>query len=352
MRIELTAARPLALNLPAATAPLDRASLLQIATTLAAATPWTAIDALVGDRDLPASGASPAPVQPPAAAAPPLVQTFARPSATPAMSAVPALIPEALAAAVSRDRLSLSAAAAVLRSEPAESKNRPAVVFALNLLSALTGEPRSRVQLTAFGAPQALDPHALAAATSRGTNDGLQLLLRGHLLGSDAQRIALTLGMRVQRQAAGGGPEAAALDSIHAALDQLARTEIELDYPGAAASLAGHSARFQAVLDPLGLWPMQSFLLSGLLIFGHAADREDDDEIADEASEIDPDRDDQTQDQQQAREDTKAAAQAVDEPTPAAADGGLPIISAQHWLALELRHWRSQLRSWMALPAV
>ena len=32
-------------------------------------------------------------------------------------------------------------------------------------------------------------------------------------------------------------------------------------------------------------------------------------------------------------------------------DGGPPIISASHWLELELRHWRSQLRLWMALPA-
>jgi len=177
--------------------------------------------------------------------------------------------------------------------------------------------------------------------------------VRGSVHSADAQLIDLTLGLSVQRQAGAPVIDRAVLALIQTSLEELARSEIKLDYPGTAAALAGHSARFQAVLDPLALWPMQSFLLSGLLILGPAREQGDVDEISEEgAAESNQDQrepEDQADDAKKQPLQSKEALSPT-ELTPLPGDGGLPIISASHWLELELRHWRSQLRLWMALP--
>ena len=110
-----------------------------------------------------------------------------------------------------------------------------------------------------------------------------------------------------------------------ATLEQLARSEIKLEYPGNAAALAGHSARFQAVLDPLGLWPMQSFVLSGLLILGRAWDEDEIAELDDEETEAlshEPDEGDSHPEQLPRPPKKKSEkALALDEPTPLPEDG-------------------------------
>ena len=167
----------------------------------------------------------------------------------------------------------------------------------------------------------------------------------------------MTLGLGVQRQSGSLPMDRAVLDAIAASLDRLAQLPIDLDHPGPAAGLAGHSARFQAVLDPLGPWPMQGFLLSGLLVLGPARD---DDEAADsdagrEAPSADPDadadRDPDRDGNRSEREDKQPTPRPKrNEAEALPPDGGPPIISGSHWLELELGHWRSQLRLWMNLP--
>lgn len=260
---------------------------------------------------------------------------------------------------VAADRLTLSTATAVLRTAPTSPSNQAAAEFAQDLLSALTGEPRGRLLLTAFGQPMpTADPEAVAGLATRGPGALLQLLLRGVVQTADARQINMTLGMAVQRQAGAATLDAALLGAIQSALDQLATTALALDYPGDSAALAGRSASFQAVLDPRGLWPMQSFVLSGLLVLGRARDEAEIGEFEnDEAEDADNDAEDR-QHEAEAEEapprlprKKKRERTALDEPTPLPADGGPPIISADRWLELELRHWRRQLRLWMSLPA-
>ncbi len=353
---------------PAATP--DRSILLRAA-ALAASSPWPGLGNASGDDG---PGNTPAPLPLLAVAPLPAVGLPAAPPAVlssttsllaslqdaslPAAKGLPMPIPAAMSGALTAafaDRLSLSPATASLRTGSAtQASDKPAVELTLNLLSALTGEPRSRLQLLAFGTPTPGNPDAVAGLAAKGANELLQLLVRGTVHGADGKQLDLTLGMSLQRQAAASVLDASMLDAIRSTLEQLARSEIKLDYPGASAALAGHSARFQAVLDPLGLWPMQSFLLSGLLILGQAWDGDevaelDEEEDAAPSRDTDTDEQDPTSEQQQPKREAQALA--LDEPTPLPADGGLPIISANRWLELELRHWRSQLRLWMALPA-
>lgn len=259
--------------------------------------------------------------------------------------------------AIGGDRLTLSPAMAAARPDQAPLAGKPAGEFMLDLLSALSGEPRSQLQQFTSGEPATALPGAIASLATKGPNELLQLLVRGSVRGEDAKQVDLTLGLSVQRQPGAATVDAAVLDAVRAALEQLARSEIELDYPGSAAALAGHSARFQAALEPQGLWPLQSFLLSGLLILGRARDADsavgglddDDDEAeADDAASDERDADAQAREAPPRARRRKPALAEV--PTPLAADGGPPIISANRWLELELRHWRSQLRLWMALP--
>ncbi len=362
---------PLALNLPASVLAaasssqrLDQATLLQVA-AIAASTPWSALDQLVSaDRSplpvqvrealLTAISSLPNVVTSPSTNPQPLV---AGPGSVPVPAVLAAVAADAaaLAATISRDRLSLSPTVAALRTDPAALQGRPTAEFMLNLLVGLTGEPPDRLQLLAFGAPGPSD-NTVASLAAKGPGELLQLLVRGTVHSADAKLIEVTLGLSVQRQPGSALLDGTVLDSIRATVEALAQMQIDLDYPGAAAGLAGHSARFQAVLDPLGLWPMQSFVLSGLLILGRARDDDEDpiDDLDDQQSP--PDRADEQDMQEQGKEPPprpkRKKAKALAEPTPLPADGGLPIISGSHWLELELQHWRTQLRQWMTLPVL
>lgn len=372
-----------AASLPPAGLRLDRAAIAQIA-ALAAATPWTALDALVADRA--ATPGSPVPVggpqSPPPAAAIPAALAAAAAGAVPAT--LPGPVPAALVGAGSTlpsaplppglptvaagalpvagpDRLTLSALAAAPRLGAVPAGAGPVGDFVGRVLQALTGDAAGTVTLTAFGTPPAATPATVASPASRLPQDLLQLLLRGSLAGADGQQVELTVGLSVTRQApAGVLVDAAVLEAVRGALEQLASREVDLDFPGNAASLAGQSLRFQASFDPLALWPMQSFLLSGLLIFGRARPLADDELAADEAGDDepveakpiddDPERDARQSPDTPPKKKARRPRPVPDTPTPLPADGGLPIISASHWLELELRHWRVQVRRWMALP--
>ncbi|WP_293397711.1 hypothetical protein [Nevskia sp.] len=354
MRIGVNAQLPLAIKLPVNGLPLtaapDRSTLIQVA-ALAAGMPWTVLDGLVAVPDAHAVPPPPAAALLVASTPPSLVA--ASPSPASGQSQAPAQ-PSIVATTLKLvDRLSLSPATVALRSDPVLPKGSPTVEFTLNLLAGLTGEPRSRLLLVPDTRTPG-DPAAIASLASKGPNEPLQLLVRGSVHGADARLIDLTLGLSVQRQAGAPVIDRAVLALIQASLEELARSEIKLDYPGAAAALAGHSARFQAVLDPLALWPMQSFLLSGLLILGPAREQDEVDEISEEgaaASNHDQREPEEPSDEAKERSLQPKEAQPPTELTPLPADGGPPIISASHWLELELRHWRSQLRMWMALPA-
>lgn len=372
---------PVVVAPPAVTGPLpagsaaDRAALMQVA-ALVAATPWLAAESAAGERPatgvlpnlstaLPQAavpaGASPAagpiPALPPslgAALAAPLsagiVPMLAGQPAAATQAAVATAGATMLSAALGGDRLSLSPATASLRTDAAGLRGQPTAEFTLDLLGALTGEPKSRLQLLAFGAQT---PAATAGFAARGPQELLQLLVRATIHGADAQQLDLTLGMSLQRQTGAPALDRAVLDSLRATLEQLAQTTVDLDYPGAAAALAGQSARFQAVLDPLGLWPMQSFLLSGLLIFGRArVDEVEVDDIEDPEAEAALDEQRESGQECEDQPPPEPQAQAVEALAPLPDDGGPPIISASQWLELELRHWRLQVRQWMALPAV
>lgn len=293
-----------------------------------------------------------------------------------ASSAVPVTLASALtlAAAAVRgaDRLSLSPAVTALRLAPIAGTHAPVIELTLALLTALTGEARSRVQLLAHDAALGAelsttggfaDPLTAASQIGKPAADVLQLLVRGNLRTLDAKLVDLTLGLTVQRQPGTATLDDAALATLRTTLEQLAHRSITSDFPGDAATLAGQSARFQAMLDPVGLWPMQSFLLSGLLLFGAARDIDPEDKLDEiddheDAASVDMDSDDDA-DADAHSGDQQAADQPVAPPAAANGDqslvvliddGGPPVISASAWLELELRHWRTQLRLWMSLP--
>lgn len=363
---------PPAAPLPAGlrTASVDPAVVLQAAAVVAA-TPWTALDHLAADRapmSVPSSPVVPpavpplSPVAPAAAAVAALLAPVS--SATGALPVVPgAAGPTAgwtagwVAARPAADRLTLSPATVALPPDPAAA-GRPAAALMLDLLGGLTGEPASRLHLLAAGGPDLAAATATVTPAARGPGEWLQVLVRGIVHGLDERQVDVTLGLSLQRQTGPVPVDATRLELIRATLEQLAQATVDLDYPGSAAALAGHSLRFQAVLDPAGLWPMQSFLLSGLLILGPAREAAAPTDTPDAAEACDADDtaggDDQAPADDEAAEPEDPAH--GDEPPalPAAselsADGGPPLISARQWLDLELRHWRRQLRSWMQLP--
>jgi len=316
------------------------------------------------------------PAVPPGAAPGSIPGTAPGIPAGPASTALPVTLASALtlAAAAVRgaDRLSLSPAVTALRLPPIAGTHAPVIELTLALLTALTGEARSRVQLLAHDAALGAefsttggfaDPLTAASQIGKPAADVLQLLVRGSLRTLDAKLVDLTLGLTVQRQPGTATLDDAALATLRTTLEQLAHRSITSDFPGDAATLAGQSARFHAMLDPVGLWPMQSFLLSGLLLFGAARDidpTDDLDEIddRDDAASVDMDSDDDG-DADARSSDQQAADQQLAPPEAAKGDqsvaisiddGGPPVISASAWLELELRHWRTQLRLWMSLP--
>ncbi|WP_273452894.1 hypothetical protein [Nevskia ramosa] len=350
MRIGVNAQLPLVIKLPVNSVPLsaspDRSTLIQVA-ALAAGTPWSVLDGLVTVPDARAAP-PPSPAALLVASTPP--STLAASLSPASEQTQPPGQPSIVAATLKLvDRLSLSPATVALRGDPLLPKGSPTLEFTLNLLAGLTGEPRSRLLLVPdTRTPN--DPAAIASLATKGPNELLQLLVRGSVHSADGQLLDLTLGLSVQRQAGAPIIDRAVLALIQASLEELARGEIKLDYPGAAVALAGHSARFQAVLDPLALWPMQSFLLSGLLILGPAREQDEVDEISEESA-TESSQDQGTPDEQSGQAPAQSQeAKPPAELTPLPSDGGPPIISASHWLELELRHWRSQLRLWMALP--
>ena len=141
----------------------------------------------------------------PAAAAPTTAPTPALPAAglvLPAGSLPPPATAAAFATAVSgplaatlADRLTLSPTTATLLTEnAATAAGKPTVEFTLNLLSALTGEPRSRVQLLAFGNQTPGDPAAVAGLAAKGATDLLQLLVRGTVAADTINSTSFTFG--------------------------------------------------------------------------------------------------------------------------------------------------------------
>lgn len=270
--------------------------------------------------------------------------------------------------AVAGVRLSLSPTLTALRVDPALLAREPAAEVVLNLLSALSGEPRGRLLLVVLGdargpADAGNDAAAVANPAAKGPADVLQLLVRGTLRGSDARLIDLSLGLTVQRQTPASSHDERLLGEIRSALEQLAQASLDGECPADISRLAGQSARFQVVLDPAGLWPAQSFLLSGLLRLGMPRDveppediaepeRDEDDAQDEDGSEPSPDRhpaQDASPPRHPRRDDRPALEIAAVTPLPA--DGGPPVISGSQWLELELRHWRTQLRQWMSPPA-
>lgn len=360
--------------------PLDRAALAQVA-SLAAGAPWRALDLLMAERSVAAPAS---PITNPGMTAPPAASMVLPPGTAAALGAVlngsrgalptlgtlPAATPAPVAAALAasplpalalqaagRDRLTLSPALALAATaEPAAASRGPVGDVLSRMLNALTGDRQGQLTVTAFGTAASAAPTAPSAPPARAPQDLLQLLVRGIAVGSDRQAVELTLGLQLLRQApAAVIVDAGVLEAVRAALEQLASREIDLDLPGSAQALAGQSARFQAQFDPAALWPMQSFLLSGLLIFGRVRPVIDEAAVDESEDAGDPEADTEPREDADDREaepprSSASEAETPDLPTPLAADGGAPFISASRWLELELRHWRVQVQRWMALP--
>lgn len=276
----------------------------------------------------------------------------------PATAAVAANATPPRSESPARERLTLSPALVSLHADLSALTRTPAGRLMLQMLEALTGEPTSQLQLFTPGTAGVGGPGSAIAAGARLPDDLMQLLVRARVRGADAQQVDMSFGLNLQRPP--GSAIAPGLQhALQAAIEQLAQSPLELEYPGAAAHLAGQRAHLDALLDPRGLWPLQSFFVSGLLIFGPARqlelDTADDDDEADDEHEVEARADEEGSAESQAESPPKhprrkRKALVLDELTPLPADGGVPIISAQRWLALELRHLRRQLRSWMTLP--
>ena len=242
------------------------------------------------------------------------------------------------------DHVTLSpTAAAVLTDMPALA-SKPSAQFLMHVLGAITGEPESQLQLLNLKAPPLLGASASYGPLATGDKraDMLSLFAQGAIRSLDQKVIPFGLSVMASRSS---GIAEAGLPSLQAA-QLLAHSKIELDYPGPAADLAGHSLNFQASLDPRALWPMQSFLMSGALTLGRAREKDLEDELFDALAE----EEESETDQQSPRERKKKSKMLVpDKPTPLAEDGGPPIITSRRWLELELRHLRLQMRNWMGL---
>lgn len=303
--------------------------------------------ALIASRPDSAPGANPArplPATLPALAAAVLEEL--RPMSSAAAS---------IAAASGRERPSLSAALAASRIDLAALVQTPAGRLLVEVLEVMSGEPRAQLQLFTAGAQDGGTRTALSAIPAARTQDEvLQLLVQGRLRGGDGKLVDLSLGLSLQRQAGAAAPEAAVQSAVRAAIDQLAQTPLDLDYPGDVAALAGQRLPIQGLLDPQGIWPLQTYLLSGLLVLGRVRLPEPDEvvEDSDAAGSEDEDRDDaerhEAADAREPPRRRKARKPAAEPLQPD--DGGPPIISGQRWLELELRHLQSQLRLWMGLP--
>lgn len=243
------------------------------------------------------------------------------------------------------DRVSLSAAAgASIAAKPAQVSQPPGQLL-LNVLEAVTGEPASQLQMLEFRAPSAPATSATYSPQllSDSSRDVLQLLSQGAIRTMDGKMVPFDFALTAHR---GGSPAAAVLTSLVLNMPPPQGRAL-LDYPGPAADLAGQVLNFQAVLDPRALWPLQSFLLSGLLTLRRARDEEPEDELYRLAEWSD----DADQDEQGEPRKRKRQARPVpeDEISPLPEDGGPPIISGRRWLELEMRHLRVQMRQWMGL---
>lgn len=259
----------------------------------------------------------------------------------------------------SRERLSLSAPLAAQRADLAAFVQTPVGRLLVEVLEALSGEPRTQLQLFSAAAQDGGARTALSAIPAARTQDEvLQLLVQGRLRGADGKLVDLNLGLSLQRQPGAAAPDASVQSAVRAAIDQLAQTPLDLDYPGDIAALAGQRVPIQGLLDPQGIWPLQTYLLSGLLVLGRARMPEPADEVDETEDETGTDEDSRHASQ---HEDSDAEAREQPAPKsrkarkPAAEplqpdDGGPPIISGRRWLELELQHLQSQLRLWMGLP--
>lgn len=256
-------------------------------------------------------------------------------------------------APASPDRLSLSAAALGLRPVLEEPARTAVGQFAAELLESLTGEPRSSLQFLDPGLRSALGADYVALA-AKGADAALRLLVQGSVRSEDDQALDLSLRLTVQPQAGAELPDLATRVAIRDALDQLAQARPLLDFPGPAAKLAGQSLQFEAAFDPRQNWTLPGFYLSGMLLIGLARNPEpwerideDDGPVADDEPSPQAESESAEQDAPAPRRRRKKKPR-PEQPTPD--DGGPPIISASHWLELELHHWRTQLRLWMSLP--
>ena len=209
-------------------------ALLQQAAAVAAATPWTALDHLVGTgraAAIPVPQVQPLPMPPatlPAETTAPaatIIATVLNRSLGPSAAAATVLQLAALATAgvahpaSAADRLTLSPALAALRGDPVIACHRPAAALMLDLLSGLTGEAPERLQLLAFDAPDRAGQTVGAAAVPRAPGELLQLLVRGTVQGLDARQVEITLGLSVQRQSGPVRLDAALLDAPAVAVE-------------------------------------------------------------------------------------------------------------------------------------
>jgi hypothetical protein len=252
--------------------------------------------------------------------------------------AVPLSLPQASSISMAADRVSLSQATVSAQADLSALSLKPSGQFVLDLIETLTGEPRSQLQWLGAGFPGTEVPDY----TARAGPEALQVLVQGSVRSHDQQLINLMLRLTVTKLPGMPGSDPA----IQEAVQQWAQNRILLEYPGNAADLAGYRLNFQAALDPRGMWPIQSFMMSGMLSLSIAAEEDAEDEWlfpeweADNADDVPP-----------KRHSKKPRPKAEDELSPLPADGGPPIISARRWLELELRYLRTQVRLWMGLPA-
>lgn len=258
----------------------------------------------------------------------------------------------AAAPAAGHERLSLSAPLAAQRGDLAAFVQTPVGRLLVEILEALSGEPRARLQLFTAGQDGGTRTALSAIPAARLQDEVLQLLVQGRIRGADGRQVDLSLGLSLQRQPGAAGPDAGVQSAVRAAIDQLAQTPLDLDYPGDVAALAGQRLPVHGLLDPQGIWPLQTYLLSGLLVLGRARVPEPADEVEETEDEDSPETRDEAADAD-ARDLPAPKPRKARKPAPEPLqpdDGGPPIISGRRWLELELQHLQSQLRLWMGLP--
>ena len=294
----------------------------------------------VTDPDL-TVGASSASVSGAAAPGPALVRPTAAAAATLAPSF--AEVGSALAV-VFADRLTLSRTAAAMLTEVPDRAGKPDGRFLLRLLEVLTGEPPDRLQLLELrdspgsGIDETYGPQS---GTSKPA-ESLHLLTQGTIHSADQKAIPFRFSLTAVRSALTGSVGTLEiLDSL-----SIMKASVLLEYPGLASELAGNSLNFHAELSPQALWPLHSFLLSGLLSLGSASEAD----LDDGPGTVTPNEEDQAAGEESPPHKKKQAKLRIeDEVSALPEDGGPPVISGRRWLELELRHLRAQVRSWMGL---